>query len=172
MVKFHILRYYNCTHPQSPLSLGTSGESLADQICFGPLRSVLSWPHSVDQASLVAQTVKKKKKKKIHLQCRRPGFDSWIGKIPWRRAWQPTPVLLPGESPWTEEPGGLQSIASQKVRYYWATKYTCFVDQPHLWVPCPLAFRWSHGTPSGANQGATKHLSLQSHTWSISCKFH
>ena len=24
--------------------------------------------------------------------------DSWIGKIPWRTAWQPTPVLLPGES--------------------------------------------------------------------------
>ena len=28
-------------------------------------------------------------------------------KIPWSRAWQPTPVFLPGESPWTEEPGGL-----------------------------------------------------------------
>ena len=27
-------------------------------------------------------------------------------KIPWRRAWQPTPVFLPGESPWTEEPAG------------------------------------------------------------------
>ena len=27
-----------------------------------------------------------------------PGFDPWVGKIPWRRAWQPTPVLLPGES--------------------------------------------------------------------------
>ena len=27
-------------------------------------------------------------------------------KIPWRRAWQPTPVFLPGESLWTEEPGG------------------------------------------------------------------
>ena len=26
------------------------------------------------------------------------GFDPWIGKIPWRRAWQPTPVFLPGES--------------------------------------------------------------------------
>ena len=25
------------------------------------------------------------------------GFDSWVGKIPWRRAWQPTPVFLPGE---------------------------------------------------------------------------
>jgi len=24
-------------------------------------------------------------------------FDSWVRKIPWRRAWQPTPVLLPGE---------------------------------------------------------------------------
>ena len=29
------------------------------------------------------------------------------GKIPWRREWQLTPVFLPGESPWTEEPGGL-----------------------------------------------------------------
>ena len=28
-------------------------------------------------------------------------------KIPSRRAWQPTPVFLPGESPRTEEPGGL-----------------------------------------------------------------
>ena len=30
--------------------------------------------------------------------CRRPGFDPWVGKIPWRRKWQPTPVFLPGES--------------------------------------------------------------------------
>ena len=26
------------------------------------------------------------------------GFDPWVGKIPWRRAWKPTPVFLPGES--------------------------------------------------------------------------
>ena len=34
-------------------------------------------------------------------QCRRhkrQGFTLWVGKIPWRRAWQPTPVFLPGES--------------------------------------------------------------------------
>ena len=43
------------------------------------------------------------------------GFDPWVGKIPWRRAWQSTPVFLPGESPWTEETGGLQSMASQRV---------------------------------------------------------
>ena len=27
----------------------------------------------------------------------RCGFNAWVGKIPWRRAWQPTPVFLPGE---------------------------------------------------------------------------
>ena len=27
----------------------------------------------------------------------RPGFDPWVGKIPWRRKWQPVPVFLPGE---------------------------------------------------------------------------
>ena len=34
-------------------------------------------------------------------QCRRHkrhGFNPWVGKAPWRRAWQPTPVFLPGES--------------------------------------------------------------------------
>ena len=30
--------------------------------------------------------------------CRRPGFDPWAGKIPWRRAWQPTLIFSPGES--------------------------------------------------------------------------
>ena len=31
-------------------------------------------------------------------QCRRRRFDPWVGKIPWRRKWQPTPVLLLGKS--------------------------------------------------------------------------
>ena len=52
--------------------------------------------------------------KESGLQCRRLGFNSWIGKIPWRRNWQPTPVFFPKESPWTEEPGGLQSMESSK----------------------------------------------------------
>ena len=29
---------------------------------------------------------------------KRCGFDPWVGNMPWRRAWQPTPVFLPGES--------------------------------------------------------------------------
>ena len=48
-------------------------------------------------------------------ECGRPVFDPWVGKIPWRRAWQPTSVLLSGESLWTEEPGGLQFMGSQRV---------------------------------------------------------
>ena len=41
----------------------------------------------------------------IHLHCAIPGFNPWVGKIPWRREWLPTPVLWPGEfhglySPW------------------------------------------------------------------------
>ena len=32
------------------------------------------------------------------MQCRRPGFDLWVGKIPWIREWEPTPVFFPGES--------------------------------------------------------------------------
>ena len=34
---------------------------------------------------------------RILLQCRKPRFDPWVGKIPWRREWQPTPGFLPGE---------------------------------------------------------------------------
>ena len=47
---------------------------------------------------------------------KRHGFFPWVRKIPWRKAWQPTPVFLPAESPWTEEPGRLQFIGFQRVR--------------------------------------------------------
>ena len=54
-------------------------------------------------ASLVPQMVKKKQ---ICLRCRRPRFDSWVGKTPWRRKWQPAPVFLPGESHGQRNPAG------------------------------------------------------------------
>ena len=59
-------------------------------------------------------------------QCRRPRFDSWLGKTPWRREWIPTPVFLPGEfhgqrslagySPW-----GLKELDTQRFRHDLAT---------------------------------------------------
>ena len=39
----------------------------------------------------------------------------------WRKKQLPTPVFWPGESPWTEEPGGLQSTGFQRVRLDWTT---------------------------------------------------
>ena len=71
--------------------------------------------------SLVAQMVKNL------LQCERPGFDPWVRKIPWRRAWQPPLVFLPGESPWTEDPGGLLSMALKRVGHNWATKHSTHI---------------------------------------------
>ena len=46
-----------------------------------------------------------------------------LGRFPWRRIWQPTVVFLTGESPWTEEPGGLQSTGLQRVGHDRATKH-------------------------------------------------
>ena len=37
------------------------------------------------------------RRKRICLQCRRPRFNHWVGKIPWKRERLPTLVFLPGE---------------------------------------------------------------------------
>ena len=50
-------------------------------------------------ASQVAQ------QQRMHLPMRRREFNPWVGKIPWRLKWQPTPVFLPGK------PHGQRSLA-------------------------------------------------------------
>ena len=69
-------------------------------------------------ASLVAQLIKN-----LPTMCD-TWVWSWVGKIPWRRIWYPTPIFLPGESPWTEEPGRLLSMVSQRVGHNGATKHS------------------------------------------------
>ena len=55
---------------------------------------------------------------------KRLGFCPWVGMIPWRRAWPPTPLLLPGESPWTGESGGLQPTGLQSwTRLEWLSMH-------------------------------------------------
>ena len=44
-----------------------------------------------------------------------PGFDPWVGKIPLEGKMATHPSIHAWRIPWTEEPGGLQSIGLQKV---------------------------------------------------------
>ena len=55
---------------------------------FTSLMEVLAFPGGASGKEPICQ----------YKSCKRCRFDPWVGKIPWRRAWQPTPVLLPGES--------------------------------------------------------------------------
>ena len=70
------------------------------------------YPLQQSWASLMAQLVK-------NLQCGRPGFDPWVGKIPWRRERLPTPGFWPGEfhglySPW----GGKESDTTERLFHF------------------------------------------------------
>ena len=70
------------------------------------------------------------------------GFDPWVRKSPSRRKWQPTPAW---RIPWTEEPGGIKSIGSQRVRHNWATKcstaYYIYIYIYHFFNP--LIHQWT-----------------------------
>ena len=50
-------------------------------------------------------------------RCERHKFDPWVGKIPWRRVWQPTLVFLLGESHGHRR---LWSVGSQRVEHDWS----------------------------------------------------
>ena len=92
-------------------------------------------------ASLVAQWLKKKKKEEICLQCRRLRrcrFDPWIGKISWRRDWQPTPVVSPEKSHRQRSLAGY-SPWGHRVRHDWVTKHK---EELHL-----LSFSWECNQP-------------------------
>ena len=78
-------------------------------------------------------------------------WEIWVQSLgwedPWRRAWQPTPILLPGQSPWAEEPGGLQSMGPHRVRYHRATKHSTQHRDPTLvkWINDRGAFtHWNN----------------------------
>ena len=68
------------------------------------------------------------------LQCRRTRFNHWVGKILWRRKWQPTPVPLPGKShgwrsvvgfsPW----GHKESGTTEQLHFHFSTCIWLFVE--------------------------------------------
>ena len=121
---------------------------------------------------------------------KRSGFDPWVRKISWRRAWQPTPVFVFGEFSWTEEPGALQSLGSQRVSTEatellskWASRdlithfkfpagsdgkeSACIVGDPDLIPGCYWIFQYSRlENPCGQRSlMASVHGIAKSRTW-------
>ena len=84
---FHLVIH---SHLLPPTQEHCSSNSSPSFLClqFSPSLSPLGFPGGTNG-------------KRTLLQCRRPkrcGFDPWVRKIPWRKAWQLTPGFLPGES--------------------------------------------------------------------------
>ena len=108
-------------------------------------------------------------------RCKRLEFISWVGKIPWRRARQPTSVFLPRESPWTEEPGGLQFIGSWRLRHDWNNSKHALGDSVRLFSTQrrPLLEMqilghesvWNWGGPCGILLGTNPFHSPSPHSY-------
>jgi len=96
-------------------------------------REGIGYPLQYPWASVVAQLVKPAT---VHLQCRKCGFDPWVGKIPWRREIWCNPVFWPGEFHGLYSPWG--------VGQDWVTFTFTFVDYllSYIVVECllPLNF--------------------------------
>ena len=88
-------------------------------------------------------------------QCRRHRFDLWVGKIPWRRKWQPTPVFLPGKSHGQRRLAGYSSRGHRSVRHNLVTKTN------------------SHLARSKLNNKTTSHSQMtQTHVFILLCLVH
>ena len=72
--------------------------------------------------------------KNLPVQCRRPGFDPWVGEISWRREWATHSRILAWRIPWTEEPGRLQFMGSQRVRHNWVTFFHPPVLHTYIYI--------------------------------------
>ena len=120
-------------------------------------------------ASLVTQTAKRLP------TMREPRVQSWVGTIPWRRKWQPTPVFMPGKSlgprslvgygPWgpkesdTIEPLHFQnrdnSLLGIKDQMIILTRRQCVLCTCRQWHPTPVLLHggaWKaavHGVAEG-----------------------
>ena len=77
--------------------------------------------------------------KEYTCQCRRWGFDSWVGKIPWRRKWQPAPVFLLRKSHEQRSLVGCSLWGCKRVGHELATKQTTSWMLHFLLNSVPLA---------------------------------
>ena len=91
---------------------------------------------------------------RIHLPSRRCRFNPWVGKIHWRRKWQPTPVFLPGK------PHGQRSLVGYSPSGHKRVE--------HL-TPCSVSLVWLFATPwTTAHQDSLPHFPVFSNSRPLS----
>ena len=78
-------------------------------------------------------------------QCRRHGFDPWVGKIPWRKKWLPTPVFLPRKSQGQRSLAGYRPWGHKRVRHDLVTEHTSIsVNTVFNCLAGPSFLHWCH----------------------------
>ena len=65
---------------------------------------------------------------RVCLQCGRPGSDPWVGKIPLEKEMATHSSILAWKIPWTQKPGMLQSMGSERIRHDWVTNILSLID--------------------------------------------
>ena len=79
-------------------------------------------------------------------------FDPWVGKIPWRRTWQLTPVVLPGESHGQRSLAGYGPWGCKESDRTEATRHTCtqtpVIPTPYFFLLMRKAHHFCTGTKS------------------------
>ena len=90
----------------------------------------------------------------------------WVGNIPWRRKWQPTPVLLPKENP-VDAGTWCAVVRGVRVRYDWLTEHTQLCSSQYLWcyfnVGSNLNSHWYCLKSSTWNQWNAIHTVTKKH---------
>jgi len=113
---------------------------------------------------------------RICLQCQRPMFNLWVGKMPWKREWLPTPVFLTGEfhgqrslmgySPW----GHKESVTvNPKRNQSWIFTGRTEAEAPILWPPDANNGLIGKVPDTGENwrqeKGTTEDEVIERHHW-------
>ena len=109
-------------------------------------------------------------------------FDPWVGKIPWRRTWQPTPVGLPGESngqkslvgcgpQGPKSRTGLNWLCTNKLcTKHCTTNYIQILFQKQLHVKMEISLQrlfWGLKSSSQSSQGQVNTLQLKKETCDV-----
>ena len=95
--------------------------------------------------------------KELSCQCRRCRFYPWLQNIPWRRAWKPTPVFLPGEphrqrslvdsSPWGHKESDTTGWLTLSLHLQWSPGAATATDRTTI----PSTLSTSQGLPDDAH---------------------